>query len=231
MMKKTILAVSFTGLMTASAAALASPNIGVLGVYEIESSKAYQAAKAKFKAQLDGKGCRVYLEGAVLAENGDIDLSEPNRFLYLECEHTVLGSKDRQDLFQSLKSVVNDLAIFEGPIYRPENGKSTSKIADRSYIVKVSYYNNRDPLGRDNDLKDIGKSLEGLQNIYRSEAEISVTDAYGAKTPDEAVLIYYDTPEQGEKFRSSNKNILKMIGDFNKEHLESYIYYIAKSGD
>lgn len=230
-MKKTIVAATFTGLMAVSAAAESSPNIGVLGVYEVEDSQTYQAAKDNLKRRLEGRGCQIHLEGAVLGEDGDVDLTEPNRFLYLECEQTVLGSKERQKLFQPLKSVITDLAVFEGPIHRPENGKSVSKITDRSYIVKVSYYNNQDPLGRDNDLKEIEKNLEGLENIYRSEAEIAVTEAYGAKTPDEAVLIYYDTPEQGEKFRSSNKKILKMIGAFNEKHLESYIYYIAKAGD
>ncbi|MBL4907321.1 MAG: hypothetical protein JKX94_07715 [Sneathiella sp.] len=228
MMKKILFAAALTSVMSASIALAEPVNIGVLGVFEIENTKNYQAVMTSLKTQLDANGCHIQREGMVVAENGDIDLSQPNQFLYVECVQPVLGSTDRQELFDPLKSVVSDLALLEGPVQRPEKGTPISDVTDRSYILKVSYYNNEDPLGRDKDLKLIGKSLEGVENIYRTEAEIAVTDAYGIKTPDEAILIYYDTLEQGEKFRSSNKQILKKIGAFNKSHLDAFIYYVAK---
>lgn len=216
------------GLVSLSMVQTANAKVGMFGIYEVENEAAHKGVIEGVKNSLTNQGCHIKLEGSVVMEQGDIDLPTPNRFIYAECEQPVLGSDKHQSLFDPLKSVAEDMALFEGPVQHPEGGNSASRVLDRSYIAKVSYYNNKDPMARDMDLKAIGKSLQGRENIYRAEAEIAVTDAYGAKTPDEAVMIFYDSPEQGDQFRANNKSILKNIGAFNKSHLEDFIYYILK---
>ncbi|MEP3244514.1 MAG: hypothetical protein ABJN40_15360 [Sneathiella sp.] len=200
---------------------------GILSLYKITDKGSLATAEAKLANRLRMQGCSIQLAGTILAEDGNIDLFTPDRFLYLECQSAVLGSKNRQTVFEPLIQLSSDTAFFEGALL-PVKQTVSADTGQRSYILKISHYNNLDPAQRDRDLTAIGESLEGRADIYTNQADISVSEAYGARTPDEAVIIYYDSPEAGERFRAANKPILKKIGAFNKNHLEDYVYYVAK---
>jgi len=48
-------------------------------------------------------------------------------------------------------------------------------------------------------------------------------------TPDEVVVLYYDDPKSGDRFRKNNGDILEKIGAFNKSHLVDFAYFTASS--
>ncbi len=200
---------------------------GILSLYKMTDKDSFAAAEAKLANRLQTQGCSIELAGTIIAEDGDIDLFTPDRFLYLECQSAVLGSKKRQMVFEPLIQLSSDTAFFEGALL-PVTQEESEGVSQRSYILKISHYNNLDPAQRDRDLAAIGESLEGRADIYINQADISVSEAYGTKTPDEAVILYYKSAEAGERFRAANKPILKKIGAFNKNHLGDYVYYVAK---
>lgn len=210
------------GIVTTQAA-----DTGLLALVEVDSSSSYAAGLAGINAAAKTANCALVREGSIVNENGNMDIDQPDRFLYLRCASPVIAA-NKTGLINPLKALGDKVALAEGPLASVDGPGDAASGAGRAYILKLATYNNDDPAKRDRDLLAIGKKVKPLPDRYKNEAFIRVHDALGMKRPDEAVVIYYDTPEQGERFRNSNGDILKAIGAFNDDHLEDFVYFGGK---
>lgn len=211
-----------------SAAAEASP-IGVLGLFTAKNGAAFEAALAPFAIDISGFGCAIRRSGSILAQDGDMDIAEPNRFVVLDCAAPLLSQAETRAVFKSLNAVAEQVALLEGAAENFPAEQSASAIARRDYILKLSRYTNKDPDGRDRDLMGLRAAAAQRADHWRREVFLTVFHAVGMETPDEVAILYYDTPEQGERFRASNPDILNSVGAFNKKHLSGYVYYSGSS--
>jgi len=119
--------------------------------------------------------------------------------------------------------------ILEGPIVDMPNSIGDEKIVGREYIIKISHYNNKDIDGRSKSLANIDQITSTLADKYVTESFIGVTHASGMPTPDEVVVIYYDSPEGAALFRENNSEVLGLIGSFNNEHVDEFVYLVGKA--
>lgn len=208
---------SATGVLMASLlqpVMASAADVSVVGLYSQPLSSSLTVA-----------GCHVLRQGAILAEDGDIDLDQPAHFLLAHCSEPVLSNSKNRDLFEELAGPDGSLALFEGlPVDLPP---LTEDAAARQYILKVSYYNNENLSDRYDDLNTIRAQVRSSQDMYHNEAEVLITRAQGIPTPDAIDVIYYDTFEAGDNFRNGNPDILSLIGDFNDDHVETFIYYVG----
>ena len=218
------LAVAAFALLTAGPAAHAT-DYGLLGLYKVDDAAVFETALRAFEQDIADRGCALSREGMIVGEDGDIDIDTPSRFLWLTCAAPLLRGADTRAVFAKLEAGAHRLALLEGEVFAGENG--ASRVAGRAYILKVSHYNNDDPDARDADLAALQATVATRADRYKLEAFIAVSHAVGMTTPDEAVLIYYDDPQQGERFRGGNGDIMKAIGGFNKDHLTDFIYYFG----
>ena len=220
--------VAAVGLLTAAPAVHAA-EYGLLGLYKVDDAALFETALGAFEQDIADHGCALSREGMIVGQDGDIDIAAPSRFIWLTCAAPLLRGADTRVLFAKLEAGAHRLALLEGELFAGENGASA--VVGRAYILKVSHYNNDDPDRRDADLAALQATVATRADRYKLEAFISVSHAVGMMTPDEAVLIYYDDPGQGERFRGDNGDIMKAIGGFNKDHLTDFIYYFgAASG-
>lgn len=208
----------------ADAEAMARP-IGVLGLYKV----AKNATVTINENTISAIGCQLRHEGAVADEAGDIDIDKPNHFVFLACDDTVLNDATKRSDSDNLVGQANTLAILEGTLSDLPDGQSTSAMADREYILKVSRYNNKDLDAREGELSRINQLSNTRPDHFITESFIAVNHASGMSTPDEAVIIFYDNAEQGNRFRKNNPDILDMISSFNKAHLDDFIYYVGSA--
>ncbi len=214
------------GMMTTVAASEAmARQIGVVGLYEVGE----QAAATLDEQKILSLGCQVRHKGVIAAEDGDIDIDTPNRFIFLACDGSILADPVKRGLLNKLGLKGNPLAILEGELTDMPTPPATGAVADRQYILKVSHYNNKDTDGRERDLGQLGQAAQSLPDTYITESFIGVNRALGMQTPDEVVVLYYDNPAQGGRFRKNNPDILEKVGDFNDSHLDDYIYYVGKA--
>ncbi|WP_120496827.1 hypothetical protein [Kiloniella sp. EL199] len=202
---------------------------GVLALINTDDVATYDNKLGTFETRVNAQGCRILREGPVLAEDGDIDLDQPNRFIYMTCSSSFLGHTDGRKLISQLNQGLEYAVAVEGVTILHDEASFERTATTRSFILKVSYYNNSNPAQRDEDLSTLGTLVHPRTDTYQTEAFVGVSQAYGIPTPDEAVVIYYDTPDAGNRFRENNPDILKKIIDFNDKHLNDFIYYIAQS--
>ncbi|QDG76518.1 hypothetical protein [Labrenzia sp. PHM005] len=206
-----LMAFSFT-----SAAVQASDKVGVFALYSAE--------KGVSQSAFDNTGCSLTRQGAIVARQGNLDLPDANRFVLLNCNGPQLSGGGAKGLLANLEAPL----ILEGGLEFFEEPVKSDEVKNRQYLLKVAYYNNKDINARDADLKAIGNIVEPLEDRYHNELFIDVHRASGVRTPDEVVAIYYDTPENGSRFRENNQEILEMVGAFNMKHLVSFTYLVAK---
>lgn len=199
--------------------AVADGSTGVLGLYSVEDPEAVRFDDEKIVSL----GCELKREGLVAGALGDIGIEQPNRFVLLACDGSILSDTGRHARFNALAENATADVVIEGPIADMPGG-SAGKIADRQYILKISHYNNRDIDGRASALANIDAFTSTLPDRYIIESVIGVAKASGMPTPDEVVVIYYDSPEQGERFRQNNEDVLDMVGEFNADHLNEFVY-------
>lgn len=211
-------------LMVCSSA-LAHEPIGVLGLYKPENPQAVHFDEGKVASL----GCELKREGMIGGAQGEIGIDQPNRFVILTCEGSLLTNTSKRAAFNSLAGNVKANVILEGPIVDLPNSVGDGDVEGREYILKISHYNNKDIGGRSKSLANIDHRISTLSDKYITESFIGVTHASGMLTPDEAVIIYYDSKEQGERFRRNNSEILGLIGDFNNEHVNEFVYLIGKA--
>lgn len=170
-------------------------------------------------------GCLIVREGPVVGENGDLDIDQPDYFIYLSCPEI---SKNTESVVFTRHLKEGD-KLLQGPIIDSDGGKPEESGVQREYILKVSNFNNKNPKTRNEDLTAIQSALPPRPVRYVTEAYIRVFDAVGMPRPDEAVVLYYDTPGHGDRFRSEYKDVLTAIGGFNQRHLDGFVYYSARS--
>lgn len=222
---KTTIALSFmAGLNIATASA---SKLGVVGLFQVENQEKYSKSIKTLETQLSQHDCRMSRHGIIADEAGDIDIEQPNRFLILACKESVVGKGNWGTIFEPISSASNSSVILEGLLTIFPEDNSPSDITDRAYILKVSHYNNESPVGRERDLKTLRNETLKVADRYRRDIFIDIDRAIGMETPDEVALIYYENPEQGDKFRENNPDILEKVGAFNKTHLNDHVYYFG----
>lgn len=214
-------------LVLVSGVASASPGsqFGVVGLYKVSNSQVGVIDRQKV-AEL---GCQIRLDGKVANAQGKIDLPQPNKFVFLQCENSLLGMQDKRLALNQLVENGQSLAILEGNLVDFPASKNPGQISDRQYVLKISYYNNRDANKRDSDLEKLTTEAVELPDTYVTESFIGVNEALGMPTPDEVVVLYYDDAKKGERFRKNNGPLLQKIGAFNKTHLLSVVYYVGSA--
>ncbi len=202
--------------------------IGLLGLYQVNDAGRYAEALKELERSLGDRGCAVRREGEIATMDGSLDVAKPNRFLLLECPGSLLKGSAGRVVFEPLQAATSHLMLAEGELDRFGSGFSPTGVG-REYIIKVSHYNNRDPEQRDRELTAIQQQVAARPNRYRTEAIVTPSRAMGMTTPDEVVVLYYDDPQSGDRFRTDNRDILEKIGVFNKSHLVDFAYFSALS--
>lgn len=214
----------FIGLSVTAASA---NTFGIVGLFQVENQNQYAHALQIFKTSLSERACNVSRQGMIADEAGDINTEQPNRFLILACDGSVISKEEGRSIFNSLSAASENTVILEGALAAFPEDDSGSKLSERAYILKVSHYNNVSPDIRDNDLDVLRNETLKVADRYRRDMFVDVDRAMGMETPDEVALLYYDTPAQGKIFRENNPEIIEKVGNFNKTHLNDYIYYFG----
>ncbi|MCZ6589394.1 MAG: hypothetical protein O7B24_15775 [Alphaproteobacteria bacterium] len=198
--------------------------IGVVGLFKIDPGAATNVDQQK----ISDLGCQTRRAGAIVGEQGDIDVKRPNHFIFLACEHSLLSAAAKREVLSGLIPEGEVLAFLEGALTDNPDNDSSSAATDREYILKISHYNNRDTDRREQDLERIMQAVEPDPDRFIDESFIAVNRSMGMPTPDEVVILFYESPERADRFRKNNRDILRDVGAFNKAHLNDFIYYSGK---
>ena len=175
--------------------------------------------------ELAGQGCNVWRRGAVTVTDGKLDAGSPDRFVLFDCSASILANAEGRAALKPILSDGKTARAVEGPIvFRNTDEAGDAAQKERDYIFKISSFNNIDPDGRARDLNGVNALASARADVWKVEAVVSVATAIGMDRPDVVTVIYYDDPQQGARFRKENKDILKEIGQFNKTHLNEFIY-------
>jgi hypothetical protein len=206
-------------------------SVAVFGLLESKSETSQNNSIKQLEKQARPLGCALRREGKIIKAQGNYDVPDINGFFLLECETSFLESNLSSHVIEGLKDSTENLMLVEGPVSQFGSFGLAKSGNNNSYIFKLSDYNNISIEQRNRDLMKLGSLVKTRKDRYKTEAFIRVTDAYGMQRPDEVVVIYYDSPEAGERFRANDKNadIMALLGKFNKEHLTQASYLIAQS--
>ncbi|MBV1903851.1 MAG: hypothetical protein KUG58_09470 [Marinosulfonomonas sp.] len=209
---------------TGGGALAAGAQIGVLGLYKAEDAQVFSIDTA----QLNALGCTIRHTGIIGAAQGSIELEQPNQFVLLACGESLFDDPEKRSQIEGLAGAAQGLAVLEGELTDFPGAKRDSALSQRQYILKIGYYNNRDVDARDQQLGALTKQAESLPDAYATQSFIGVNHASGLARPDEVVVLYYDSPDAGERFRKNNKGLMAKIGAFNKTHLNQSVYYVGQ---
>jgi hypothetical protein len=218
--------VSTTLLFTIGAATAAQENqVGIVGLYRVANPEnAIVDTDTVIKL-----GCKVRHSGIIEATQRKIDLAQPNQFIFLACNDTLLDKSNNQKILSSLVKGGKRLAILEGELTDFLKADISGTVTERQYILKISHYNNKDTIKRDSELAALTSEATLSPDSYQTESFIGVNHALGLPTPDEVVILFYDNPEAGNRFRNNNGNLMRRIGKFNQAHLVDAVYYVGKA--
>lgn len=194
--------------------ATAGESVGVLALHDRDRADVVQA--------FEEEGCEVSRQGALVARQGNLEVPQGRSFGVFLCDTSVLGDPDRAG---RLLARTGAGLLLEGAFEAFE--EAGPRASDRQYLIKVSVYNNIDPVARQRDLGILQEKVIPLPDRYSIESAITVDRAFGLRTPDEVSVISYETPAAGERFREQNPGILEAVGRFNKTHLVSWVYLVA----
>ncbi len=226
MTQPTLLTSSILGglmaVLGATAGLAESEPVGVLGLYRGDTT-GFDSSK------IADLGCTIQREGVIGAAQGNLDLEQPNQFLLLACEASVLGEAARRSQFASIAGPDHVPVVLEGDLTDFDVPDAVGEISDRQYILKVSTYNNANVDERETELASLNATAEQRVDTYKTESFVSVNHAMGMPTPDEVVVLYYDTPASGDRFRDQNGDLMNSIGAFNKAHLVNFVYYVGQA--
>lgn len=204
-------------LVVGSLPSQASQAVAIFAMFEANTGKAHLHESVS--------GCTVARQGDIVKRQGNMELPDATRFALVSCDSEQLGQKGYADqLFAHADPVI----MVEGGLKFLSENADAPGANKRSYIMKLSHYNNVDPKAREADFNALGKAVDGLADQYQAEAFVDVRRAVGMQTPDEVAAIYYDSPEAGNRFRENNGPILQKVGAFNKTHMDSFVYFYAK---
>ncbi len=224
--KKT-LSISALALLLISNVASAQTT-GVMGLFQ-SPNEGLPSIINKLEKMAKTQGCALRREGKILGAQGNYDLKEVNGFFFLECESALLQKKSSETLITSLEQTTENLMLVEGPVSQFGEFALSKSGVNKSYIIKLSDYNNSSPQHRERDVKALGEIAQTRAHHYKTEAFVRITNAHGIARPDEAVVIYYDTPKDGPLFRKNNEDLMEKIGQFNQDHLTQFSYIAALS--
>jgi hypothetical protein len=215
---KMLVALSATPLFADFASA---QQIGVVGLY--------QNGAAIDTIETTNPGCNILRSGSIEAMQGKLTtpLIQPDRFVVMACEKFVLNDLTTRTALESLSKGGENIALFEGSLINFEEPASVSEASDRQYVLKLGYYNNNDLNARNKELVELGEMSSERYGVWSNEALLQVHRASGLATPDEVVVIYYDTPEIAEDFRDNNQDVLERVSAFNDAHLNGFTYLIG----
>ena len=205
--------------------------VGLIGMFYTEKPEEHQTAMVKLEQQVKHQGCTLRREGSILGTDGNYKIKTVNRFFFIECEEGLLSKQSSKTWINKLNIATKNLSLFEGSMKFRDSSSIALPGERRSYIIKLSDYNNINPSKRDTDLARLGQMVQTRQHKYTSEAYVNISDTYGMERPDEVVLIHYPSKEDGDKFRnnSNNADIMTGIGAFNRDHLTQFSYFVAVS--
>lgn len=191
-------------------------------------SQAQNKALDEALPHLEDQGCTLWRRGSVAGTQGNLGIGAPDRFVLLACTSEVLDSARHRQVLAPILGAGKDVRAVEGPIlYRKGDETERATEDKRAYVLKISHYNNLDPDGRDRALDKINALAAERVDAWKTEAFVAGLRAVGMTTPDEVVVIHYDDPQQGERFRRRNPDILEQIGAFNRKHLSEFTYISA----
>lgn len=209
---------AFGLLLAATSTKAHADPVGVFALLERAPDNIEQSAAAH--------ECQIRRHGPVLARQGNMDLPEAGSFVLMSCEEGLLQSPGKVgNVFGDMSPIVT----LEGALTDYDVPAGASAPQDREYLIKLAYYNNSDLEGRSSDLNALQEMVKPLADPYYNETFLEVHRAAGMRTPDEAVMIYYDSPEAGNRFRENNQAVLERVGAFNMKHLVSFIYLVARA--
>jgi hypothetical protein len=178
-------------------------------------------------AAVENLGCTVFHAGKIVAQQASFKMKQPDQFIIMSCEQPLLHDAQNRQALGALYAGGHMIAALEGPLTRFDIVSDRTRPAERQYILKLGYYNNSDIDRREDDLQALNQKVTPLEDHWTTEGFVGVNHAMGIPTPDELVIIYYDTPESGERFRDNNKDILGEVRAFNDAHLTKFSYLVG----
>ena len=187
----------------------------------------FEKAGALNIAAVKNLGCTIFHAGKIVAQQASFKMKQPDQFIIMTCEQSLLHSAQNRQALSNLYAGGHMIAALEGPLATFEVVNNHSLSTARQYILKLGYYNNNDIDRREDDLLALNQKVAPLEGRWTTEGFVGINHAMGISTPDELVIIYYDTPEIGEQFRDNNKDILNDVGAFNDAHLTNYSYLVG----
>lgn len=102
---------------------------------------------------------------------------------------------------------------------------SAAEAAGRGYVIKLSYANGKTPLAErefhEDNIDDMALTRD---TGWRREARIYVSAAAGIEEPDAVGVLYFPSPSARKEFREEETDVVEEIGQFNRRHLDSYVY-------
>lgn len=209
------------GATTLWAGAATAQQVGVVGLYQNGASLDAAAAT--------DLGCFVQRSGAIVAMQGKLSptLTQPDQFVVLACDQSVMASSERRAALADISDGGESIAIFEGALTDLEKPANPQDALERQYILKLGYYNNVDVEVRNTSLMALDAKAAQLEGVWTTESFLHVHSAAGIATPDEVVILYYDTAEIAGNFREENADILEDVSAFNDAHLTGFAYLIG----
>lgn len=223
-LRPAVVSIAMLAATISTASAQAQP-VGILSLYNAQDPQSLSIDDTKLAA-LD---CTLQRAGIIGAAQGDIGLDQPNQFVLLSCQRSLLATPMTRQKLTAINTSGAPLATLEGDMVNFPDAKRNSAITARQYILKISHYNNADVDARDAELASLTQEAETMADTYVTEAFVGVTHAIGLPTPDEVVVLFYDDPDTGDRFRKSNSGFLGKVGVFNETHLIDTIYYVGQA--
>ena len=228
MLRRTNLAFSLMAFLLPSLTAQAQP-VNLVGMFQTLNNQAHSKVINQLEQDASDQDCTLLREGKTLGAQGNYPLQPNNSFFVLKCAQGLLKQNRAQPLIEHLDQNTNNLILLEGKDGQQNDTNSPANGVQRSYIFKLSNYNNRSPKQRNLDLIQLTDKSKNLKHHYVTEASIRVDEAYGIERPDELTIIYYQSADDGKKFRHNNPDLMKKIGQFNQNHLTQFSYISAQS--
>ena len=218
---------SLLGCLITSQTVYAQP-VSLFGMFQTKSN-AHSKVINNLEQGIKSLGCLVLREGKSFGGQGNYQLQPTNSFFILKCEQSLLDQKSANSLIERLNNETQNLVLLEGIDSQSNKLSSTEPGNNRSYILKLSDYNNTSPVQRNLDFAQLNNSAQSVEHHYKTEAFIRVDNAYGMERPDELVVIYYNSASDGQKFRDNNPGLMAKISRFNQDHLTRFSYISAET--
>ena len=203
--------------------------IGILGLFQATNKSAVRSAVEQLEKDSVANECVLRREGMIINDQGTYELGALDSFILIECERSLLSNGKFPSLLKRINAAGNNSKFLEGPINQFGHLGLSEPGAGRSYIIKLSDYNNISPQQRETELLSLSAAVGHVKDHYNAEASIHVVNAQGMSRPDDVTVIYYNSSESGNKFRENNPDYMTRISHFNEKHLRRFSYLEAVS--